>query len=152
MLVWDYGFIRNSGDDALVCVSILKLYPFRVLFACAVPKKGVDELTIKKVSKFLVDMGLTHFAYRSDKEPGVVALPQAVCQETGKQGEHVGPTDQVEAPTTQSIFDLSPAGIPEAEKPAVEVQVPRAEGEAVVGYPSILTQVSLPPTARPKPP
>ena len=81
----DYGFARNNGDDQLLCVLILKLYPYGILFACVVPKKGVDEPTLKKVISFLVDRGLTHFAYRSDREPSIVALLQAACQETGQK-------------------------------------------------------------------
>ena len=87
LLVGDYGFIRNSGDDQLMCVLILKLYPFGVLFACMVPKKGVEASIVKKVAKFVIDMGLTHFAYRSDREPSILALFDAVCQESGRSGK-----------------------------------------------------------------
>ena len=62
LLVGDYCFIRNTGDDALVCVLVMKLYPYGILFASVVPNKGFNEDVIAKVSQFVVDTGLTHFA------------------------------------------------------------------------------------------
>ena len=48
LLVGDYCFVRNSGDDNLMCVLVMKLYPFGLFFACMVPKKGYNEDVIEK--------------------------------------------------------------------------------------------------------
>ena len=74
LLIGAYGFIRNSGDDTLICVLAMKLYPYGVLFACVVPKKGIEATIVRKVASFINDMGLTHVVYRSDREPSIVSL------------------------------------------------------------------------------
>ena len=48
LLVGDYCFVRNSGDDNLVCILVLKLYPYGMLFAAVVNRKGFDEDIVKK--------------------------------------------------------------------------------------------------------
>ena len=80
--VGDYGFIGNSGDDSLVCVLILKVYPYGILLACIVPKKGAEDSVVNLVSNLILDMGLTPFAYWLDREPNIMALFDAACRES----------------------------------------------------------------------
>ena len=141
LLVGDYCFVRNMGDDSLVPVLVLKLYPFGLFFACVVSRKGYDDDVIKRVSSFVADAGLTHFCYRSDREPSILALMEAVCLATGRRGDNVTPEGAVveeQEPGPEYVFDLSAADIPAVEKPpAINRQDLESAGQevAVVGVP-----------------
>ena len=37
LLVGDDGFVKDGADDENVTVLVLKLYPYRLIFACVVP-------------------------------------------------------------------------------------------------------------------
>ena len=55
---------------------ILRLYPYKLFFACTVAAKGPDPLVVAQISKWIVDCGLVHFEYRSDKQTSIVAMIQ----------------------------------------------------------------------------
>ena len=79
LLVGDYGFIKDSSDADNATVLVLKLYPFKLIFACLVPSKGSDPLGVARLSRFITECGLLHFAYRSDREPAIVSHPGCLC-------------------------------------------------------------------------
>ena len=85
LLVADYAFVRNSNDDALVCVLIARLKPLGVFLACIVPNKGVHEVAIARFTRFIMEMGLVHFTYRSDKEPSIISVIQEACRRSGRK-------------------------------------------------------------------
>ena len=76
LLVGDYGFVRSSLDskDDLQTVLVLKVLPYKLSFASIVPVKGLDQMVATRVSRFIREAGLTHFAYRSDREKAMGAL------------------------------------------------------------------------------
>ena len=86
LLVGDYGFIKDSSDDDNATVLVMKLYPFKLIFACLVPSKGSDPLVVARLCRFITDCGLLHFAYRSDREPAIVSLIQDACALAGRNG------------------------------------------------------------------
>ena len=43
LLVADYCFVRFLGDSILQTVLVMRLYPYRLLFACCVPAKGATS-------------------------------------------------------------------------------------------------------------
>ena len=64
-----------------------------------------------------------------------MALLQAACLESGLKGEDVSPADlQEHASSSQNIFELGAADVPEADKHVVDMKVPR-DDSAVVGVP-----------------
>ena len=65
-LVADYCFMKFAGDQDLQTVLVMRLYPYKLFFACAVPQKGVHNDVIREIVNFIRDAGLTHFAYRCD--------------------------------------------------------------------------------------
>ena len=97
LLVGDYGFIKDGADDANVTVLVLKLYPFKLLFAALVPSKGTDPLVVARLCRFITECGLLHFAYRSDKEPSIVALIQEACAMAGRNGVKINAMQDDEA-------------------------------------------------------
>ena len=86
LLVGDYGFIKDGSDDENVTILVLKLFPFKLIFACVVPSKGSDPLVVARLCRFIMESGLLHFAYRSDREPAIVSLIQDACAMAGRNG------------------------------------------------------------------
>ena len=79
LLVGDYGFVKDGSDDENATLLVMKLYPFKLIFACLVPSKGSDPLVVARLCRFIMECGLVHFAYRSDTEPAIVSHPRCLC-------------------------------------------------------------------------
>ena len=108
LLVGDYAFVRNTGDDVLVPVLVVRLKPHGVYFACVVPSKGVHPWVAERLSRFILECGLIQFSYRADKEPAIVALFQEACQLSGRQGIDITPKAEGKgdaAPSLTAIVD-----------------------------------------------
>ena len=58
LMVADYAFVRNRGDDELVPLLIGRLYPYGIWFVCVVPCKGVHQYVIERLARFFNDAGL----------------------------------------------------------------------------------------------
>ena len=71
LLVADYAFVRNKGDDTLVPLLVARLYPFGVYFVVVVPCKGIHKTVVERLARFLNEAGLVKFSVRSDKEPSI---------------------------------------------------------------------------------
>ena len=87
-MVGDYGFVRDSRDEDLTTLLVLRLYPYKLIFAMVVTAKGPDPLVVTRIARLLADFGLVHFAYRSDKEPAIVSMIQEACTMSGRHGVH----------------------------------------------------------------
>ena len=74
LLVADYCFIRDSADQDLATVLVVRVYPHRMTLATCVDAKGRDEKAINRVASFIKSCGLTQFAYRCDQESAIGAL------------------------------------------------------------------------------
>ena len=95
LLVGDYAFCRDSKDEGLATILVLRLFPYRLTFAFVVAAKGPDVLVISRLAKLITDCGLVHFAYRSDREPAIVAMIREACAMAGRKGVHVAGDDEV---------------------------------------------------------
>ena len=42
LLVGDYGFMKDGSDDENATILVLELHPFKLIFACLVPGKGLS--------------------------------------------------------------------------------------------------------------
>ena len=91
LLVADYGFPENSDDDNTMTLIILRVYPFNIYMCCAVPGKGRDPQVVARIMRFIKETGLTHFAYRSDREPAITAMIDEACALSGRRGIKLGP-------------------------------------------------------------
>ena len=74
LIVGDYCFPKDNRDSEGCTVLVLKVYPYKLFFACIVPEKGPEPSMVSRVSRLIRDAGLTHFVYRSDREPATTAL------------------------------------------------------------------------------
>ena len=114
LLVGDYGFIKDSSDEENVTILVLKLYPYKLVFACVVNSKGSDALVVARLCRFIMECGLLHFAYRSDREPAIVALIQDACAMAGRNGVHINAVAD-EAPEVE--VEKSLVAVPEHSHP-----------------------------------
>ena len=53
------------------------------------PSKGSDPLVVARLCRFIMECGLLHFAYRSDREPATVSLIQDARAMAGRNGVQV---------------------------------------------------------------
>ena len=89
LLVGDYAFCRDSKDESLATLLILRLLPYRLTYAFVVPAKGPDPLVVTRLARLITECGLVHFAYRSDREPAITAMIQEACAMAGRKGVQV---------------------------------------------------------------
>ena len=78
LLTIDYAHLRDSKDEATIpCVTVLPV-PFNVGAAFLVDAKGEDDDAVKRLSEFIVRVGLHRFQYvlNSDQEWPLEALVQ----------------------------------------------------------------------------
>ena len=89
LLVGGYGFVKDGSDDENITILVLKLFPYRLIFACVVPSKGSDPLVVARLCRFIMECGLLNCAYRSDRELAIVSLIQDACAMAGRNGVKV---------------------------------------------------------------
>ena len=114
LLVGDYGFVKDGSDDDNVTTLVLKLYPFKLIFACLVPSKGSDPLVVARLCRFITECALLHFAYRSDREPAIVSLIQDACAMAGRNGVKV---HAVEDDAVEPDVERARVAVPEHSHP-----------------------------------
>ena len=114
LLVGDYAFMKDGADDENVTVLVMKLYPFKLFFACVVPSKGSDPLVVARLCRFIQECGLLHFAYRSDREPSIVSLIQDACAMAGRNGVKI---HAVEDEAAEPEVDRARVAVPEHSHP-----------------------------------
>jgi len=114
LLVGDYGFAKDGEDDGNVTVLVLKLYPYKLVFSCLVSGKGYDPLVVARLCRFIMECGLVHFAYRSDREPAIVSLIQDACAMAGRNGVNIRAVED-EAP--EPDVEKAHVAVPEHSHP-----------------------------------
>ena len=119
LLVGDYAFCRDSKDEGLATLLVLRLLPYRLTFAFVVAAKGSDPLVVARIARLITECGLVHFAYRSDKEPAIISMIQDACAMAGRKGVHVKGDD--DTPVILEAGDSQTGELQEDEHPrAVE--------------------------------
>ena len=63
--------MRHSTDTELCKSLVAKAYPAKALLATVVDSKGLSELVIERVARFIKETGYTKLAYKSDQEPAI---------------------------------------------------------------------------------
>ena len=93
LLVADYCFIRDNEDEETATVLVACLYPSRTMLATVVPAKGADDYAIAAVGKEIDVSGLTRMTIKSDQEPAIHSLIQAVRRERPETIECMAPEE-----------------------------------------------------------
>ena len=114
LLVGDYGFIKDGVDEENATILVMKLYPYKLIFACRVSGKGSDPLVVARLCRFIMECGLLHFAYRSDREPAIVSLIQDACAMAGRNGVNIQAVEE-EAPEPE--VERAHVAVPEHSHP-----------------------------------
>ena len=86
IMVGDYCFPKNSDDAEPITVLVIRVYPDNIFLCCVVPSKGRNAAVIDRLVRFIKDCGLTHFTYRSDREPAIMAMIEEACSLSGRNG------------------------------------------------------------------
>ena len=72
-VVADYGFMRSTDDD-LITMLVLYIRPWRIYYSTVCDVKGPSQNVVTRVAQLFRDVGLSHFTYKSDREPAIRAL------------------------------------------------------------------------------
>ena len=87
LLCGDDCHVRNTQDDDLASILVLKLFPVGMFFASVIGEKGLDLGIIKLVSDFIKNCGLLKFVYKSDREPAILTMLEAAVALSGREGQ-----------------------------------------------------------------
>ena len=93
LVVADDAFLRNEADEDLATALVMKILPYNIFVACVVDMKGPDPNVVQRVAQRFKDLGLVHFAYRSDKENAIKALLEQAVIMSGRQGKKLKELD-----------------------------------------------------------
>ena len=74
LVVADDGFSKTSDEDTPMTLLMMLGYPYKIWMCCKVTGKGRDPRVVANIVRFVKVSGLTHFAYRSDREPDITAM------------------------------------------------------------------------------
>ena len=86
LVVGDYCFPKHSDETTPLTLLVIRVYPYRLFFCCAVPSKGRDPTVVHRLERFIRECGLTHFTYRSDREPAIQAMMEEAASMCGRNG------------------------------------------------------------------
>ena len=87
LIVGDYCFPKHTEDSDPLTLLVMRVYPYKLFMVCCVPSKGRNQMVIERIVRFIKDCGLTHFTYRSDREPAILAMMDEACALSGRKGE-----------------------------------------------------------------
>ena len=87
LLVGDYAFPKHSDELDTLTVLVVRVYPYKIFMCCVVPSKGRDPAVVNRMERFIKECGLTHFTYRSDREPAITAMIDEAVSVSGRNGK-----------------------------------------------------------------
>ena len=120
LMVGDYCFPKRTEELDSLTVLVIRVYPYKLFLACSVPCKGRDPMVVNRLARFIKDCGLTHFTYRSDREPAIMAMMEEACALSGRNGTKDATISDAEA---ISHYDLVDDGMPGVTTLAKELSI-----------------------------
>ena len=121
LLVGDFAFLRTTSDEEALTMFVAKVVPQRVTFAMGLDHKGAAPENVTRLAKFIRDIGLTRFAYKSDQEKAVIALIDAAALEANRRAIPEETTEEIVAASdVSSIGESASNGIAEKAVQTVE--------------------------------
>lgn len=117
LLVADYCFVKYNNSPALRTILVMRLYPYRLFFVCCVPRKGADPDVVRRIVRFIRDAGLTHFAYRCDREAAITSMIDEAASVLGRSCK------KVSSDTDPADFEY-PLAVVEDDEPDAPTEVP----------------------------
>ena len=89
----DYGFLRDATSQDVVTFLGAYVRPYKIYFAMVVNMKGPDPDAVKRLARWLGELGLLHFTYKADKEPALKALMKEAIARARVRGDKEPSTD-----------------------------------------------------------
>ena len=86
LMVGDYAFPKHVDEANTLTLLVTRVYPYKMYFCCVVPGKGRHPLVVRRLERFIRECGLTHFTYRSDREPAIQAMMEDAAALCGRNG------------------------------------------------------------------
>ena len=86
LLVADYCFVKTTGDVKLQTILVLRLYPYRLFYAIAVPAEGSPPGLASFIAKFIRTTGVLCLAYRADRESALGTILDDAIMASARQG------------------------------------------------------------------
>ena len=122
----DYGFLTIQSTDEVVPFICVYVKPWKVYFAAVVDVKGPNPLIVKRLARWFGELGLSHLAYRSDREPAIRVLLRAATIQAGlKAIDHSKrPQDEGLSGTAMPMADWDAKRNPPDDDDDVPVAVP----------------------------
>ncbi len=74
----DYVFMDDKGEG--MPILVLNDRTSGMMYASVVPRKGVDSYAVKRVARLLTMLGYRRIIFKSDNEPAILALQDAVAR------------------------------------------------------------------------
>ena len=87
LLVADYCFPGEAGDEDHLTVLVGRVSPKQSLIAVPCDRKGHDDYTINRLAKFVKSEGISELVYKSDQERALCRLLSDVVTEATKKGD-----------------------------------------------------------------
>lgn len=104
----DYGFSTEAATQDVIPILVVYVRPWRNYFATVVETKGHDLNAVKRLARWIRECGLTHFVYRSDREPAIRKHIFEAVKLAGVQAEELKMED-----LEDSEPDAEAAAVPE---------------------------------------
>ena len=146
LLVADYGFLAMKATQEVVPYRCIHVRPWRLTFATCVDAKGPDPIVAKRLAQIVQDLGLTHFAYRSDREAAIRSMLSSVVKLAGVKAHLLAPEDPDDessppAMTCTNAPAASSMDVPAAAPEESHVGESRSNGLAERAIQSVTSQV-----------
>ena len=136
----DYGFLRYMNTTNLLTVFVAYVKPWRIYYALPERSKGSDMPAIELLARWLQDMNLTNFVYRSDREAAIRSLMRDAAKMSRSEAHDVT-DDKAENLLSDSDSDAESDG-PESHPRAASSSTPAPSKPAIEEPP-------MPPPATP---
>lgn len=117
----DYGFLRDESSQELTTFLVIAVRPWRLYFACVCDIKGPEPHVVQRIAHWFRQIGLSHYAYRSDREPAIRAMLAEATRIAGLHGVHEPKPEEEEDSDDEGAVVVHPQGpsasVPEESSP-----------------------------------
>ena len=107
LMVGDYCFPKHNDDSDPMTVLVIRVYPYKLFFACSVSSKGRDPHVINRLARFIKECGLLHFTFRSDREPAIMSMMEEAVALSGRRGTKDNVEEAPGAIAHDELFDAN---------------------------------------------
>ena len=112
----EYCVLKSETDPKHLTVLVLRLFPFKLFYAIAVPAKVSHPEVATRLASFIKDIGLMICCYRSDTEPAICSMIEDACAKAGRTRGQRGMLVESASNSCQSTRKEPPRQYPSAHQ------------------------------------